>query len=485
MSVGEPKRNKDYHAAVSPKRKTDVTESAAMARFAVAEKPKGSEALPEAFIALREATRRLKVKVRDQTRAVNRLHGLLSRVFPELAIAATWVLTLLHKYPTPAKIARSHPRTLANIKHVSLEKATRIHELASASIGALKGGYAEGLIRLAVEELQHVSKQRISLETMVENAFDELPAGGQKQLTSIPGIGIATAAVLTSKIVSIDRFATAEKLVSYFGLFPTTRQSGVDKDGQPKPPQTNRMCQQGNDLVRAYLYSAAKTAVRCNPAIRALYSRLRARGKRSDVALGHCMRKLLHLVFAVWSSNKPFDPEHFPWEAKSADEGNTDASSVMQSSSQAGEASTKNAAGRNPAQEPDRLAVTAASKIVNDAPPTVNATLQGKPQFDFALVRSQISIEKMLEYLGILDTLRPSGGELRGPCPIHSKECDKRRRHFAVNPEKNVFQCFHCQAQGNHLDFWAQLHDQSIYEAALNLVEVFDLEPSRLEKRSP
>jgi hypothetical protein len=33
-------------------------------------------------------------------------------------------------------------------------------------------------------------------------------------------------------------------------------------------------------------------------------------------------------------------------------------------------------------------------------------------------------------------------GELRGPCPIHSKECDKRRRHFAVNPEKNVFQCF-------------------------------------------
>jgi hypothetical protein len=26
------------------------------------------------------------------------------------------------------------------------------------------------------------------------------------------------------------------------------------------------------------------------------------------------MRKLLHLVFAVWKTGKPFDPNHYPWE---------------------------------------------------------------------------------------------------------------------------------------------------------------------------
>ena len=26
------------------------------------------------------------------------------------------------------------------------------------------------------------------------------------------------------------------------------------------------------------------------------------------------MRKLLHLVFAVWKTNRPFDEKHFPWE---------------------------------------------------------------------------------------------------------------------------------------------------------------------------
>ena len=39
ISIGEPKRNKDYHKAIFPKSKTDNTESLAMARFAIAEQP--------------------------------------------------------------------------------------------------------------------------------------------------------------------------------------------------------------------------------------------------------------------------------------------------------------------------------------------------------------------------------------------------------------------------------------------------------------
>ncbi len=39
VSIGEPKRNKDYQKAHFPKRTTDDTESQAMARFAVVELP--------------------------------------------------------------------------------------------------------------------------------------------------------------------------------------------------------------------------------------------------------------------------------------------------------------------------------------------------------------------------------------------------------------------------------------------------------------
>jgi hypothetical protein len=44
VSVGEPKRNKDYQKAHYPKRTTDDTESQAMARFAVVELPDATPA---------------------------------------------------------------------------------------------------------------------------------------------------------------------------------------------------------------------------------------------------------------------------------------------------------------------------------------------------------------------------------------------------------------------------------------------------------
>ena len=52
------------------------------------------------------------------------------------------------------------------------------------------------------------------------------------------------------------------------------------------------------------------SAVTFNPAVAALYARLRQRGRRGDVALGHCMKKLVHQVFGVWTSGKPFDANH-------------------------------------------------------------------------------------------------------------------------------------------------------------------------------
>jgi len=44
--------------------------------------------------------------------------------------------------------------------------------------------------------------------------------------------------LLVAKVVDIDRFATPDKLVSYFGVFPEESTSGVDKQGHPLPPGT-------------------------------------------------------------------------------------------------------------------------------------------------------------------------------------------------------------------------------------------------------
>ena len=98
---------------------------------------------------------------------------------------------------------------------------------------------------------------------------------------------------------------------------------------------------------------ACKSALQLNPAVRALYLRLRARGTRGDVALGHCMRKLLHLVFAIWKSGKPFDKEHYLWE--------TPEPASLTEASQSPEDANERAAGHKREVVPDQKVVTAAT----------------------------------------------------------------------------------------------------------------------------
>ena len=104
-------------------------------------------------------------------------------------------------------------------------------------------------------------------------------------------------------------------------------------------------------------------------------------------------------------------------------------------------------------------------------------------RIDYREVRAQASLERIIEHLDLLKTSQPSGGELRGPCPIDSSD-DKRRRDFAVNLKKDVFCCFHpsCAARGNQLDLWALLHDQTTYQAAQDLTNTFQLTTTGLEK---
>jgi transposase len=489
VSIGEPKRNKDYRKAHFPKRTTDDTESQAMARFAVVEQPHATPAPCEPMILLREVAGRLQAQVKQTTRAINRLHNLLARVFPELAtltedMSVGWVLKLLDKYPTADRIAAAHRSSLEKIPHLSPEQAEALHQAAGQSVASLRGAVAEALVRDLVTQLRHSQNADKSLRQLLTAALADLPPSAHVQILTIPGIGEATAAVLVAKIIDIDRFATPESLVSYFGVFPEENSSGVDKQGRPLPAGTMRMCRKGNDLVRGYLWNAARAAICFNPAIRALYHRLRSRGKRGDVAIGHCMRKLLHLVFAVWKTNRPFDEKYFPWE------GTSDTQLSTETSVPAGVGATPSGNAKAVGHKrdlPAKEVVTTASSTVESATPLVKPAPQRTstepPKVDFACVREQVSMKQVLEHLGFFASLRGGGQQRRGPCPVHSQPTASERS-CSVHLGKNVFQCFHadCALKGNVLDLWAAVHRLPLYEAALHLAQTFQLALNREEE---
>ena len=424
LSVGEPKRNKDYQKAHFRQRTTDDTESQAMARFAVGEQPPATAPIPPTMILLREVVGRLQAKVKQATQALNRLHNLLARVFPELAIlaedlSAHWVLHLLDQYATAERIAQARLHHLAQnpLWRCGIDR-TGTRECVRESVGSLTGAVAATLVRDLVAQVRHTQQAEPQLRQLLADAFAALPAGPHNHVVTIPGIGTATAAVLVAKIVDIDRFATPQRLVGYFGIFPEENSSGVAKHGNPLPPGTLHMSRKGNDLARHYLWNAARWALCHNPAIRVLYQRLRAKGKRGDVALGHCMRKLLHLLFAVWKTNRPFDPQHFSWEP-SAD--------PAAAATSAATASHEKAVGHKrdmPAEE----VVTTATPTVAPTPAVVNPATppprSAHPQVDFAYLRRQVRMEPVLQHLGVLEHLRGRGQQRRGPCPVHGRAGD-------------------------------------------------------------
>src|SRR5581483_5304012 len=274
---------------------------------------------------LRQIAGRLQAVVRQRTRLINQFHHLLALTFPELALltkdlAAGWVLELVHRYPTAARLAEATPADLATVPYLPERHVEPLRAQARSSIASLGGAAIEELVREQVRQLRDTGARQKRLENLLVSASQALPT--TNHLATIPGIGDVTAAVLTAFVVDIRRFASPSKLVAYFGVLPLEVSSGVDRAGQARGPRRYVMSRRGNDLVRRYLWMAALSALRCNPAVRALYARVVAKHPtRKAVAVGHAMRKLLHLAWAVWTTDRPFDPAHYPWATPAHVEG--------------------------------------------------------------------------------------------------------------------------------------------------------------------
>lgn len=149
-------------------------------------------------------------------------------------------------------------------------------------------------LRAELAKTQRLVQQQVEQAAELKNQ--------QRLLCSIPGVGVWTAARVLAEIEQVRGVVDARQLAAYAGLTPCERTSGSSVHHPP------RLAKTGNSRLRRTLYFPAMVAMRHNPAVHALAERLRARGKRPMVIVGAAMRKLLHLIYGVLKSGKPFDP---------------------------------------------------------------------------------------------------------------------------------------------------------------------------------
>jgi transposase len=125
-------------------------------------------------------------------------------------------------------------------------------------------------------------------------------------LRSIPGIGEATIAAIFAELHMFERCDRVQKVVAFIGLAPKQFLSGSSIKGKP------RLSKIGNARLRKALYMPALVSIQCNPIIQTFYHRLKEKGKNGKVIVCAIMRKLVHLIFGILKSGRPFDPHHTP-----------------------------------------------------------------------------------------------------------------------------------------------------------------------------
>ena len=89
------------------------------------------------------------------------------------------------------------------------------------------------------------------------------------------------------------------------------------------------------------------------------------------------------------------------------------------------------------------------------------------PGVDFRALRSEITIEQVLNQLDFLPASR-NGHQLHGPCPIHGST-SASSRSLSVNLNTGRYYCHKCKSRGNQLELWAAVHRLPIHEATIDL----------------
>lgn len=167
----------------------------------------------------------------------------------------------------------------------------------------LAAGVFVDAVRASIDAiLASLDAQIAHVQQLIRDHLDRHPGLRTQRdlLITIPGIGEATAAVLIAELFD-KPYRSARQAAAFAGLVPRLIESGTLRGRA-------RLSKIGPGRLRKALYFPAVAALRWNPTIRAVRTRLHAAGKPTMVIIGAAMRKLIHIAYGVLKSGRAYEP---------------------------------------------------------------------------------------------------------------------------------------------------------------------------------
>ena len=150
--------------------------------------------------------------------------------------------------------------------------------------------------------IKTIDREIEKVDRQIQDHIDNMPQLKRKteKLSSVPGIGDTTAAMLVSELPELGTF-NRRQIAALVGVAPINRDSGTFRG--------KRMTGGGRKNVRNRLFMPTLVAIRHNPVLKIYYQRLvDKKGKAKMVAIIAAMRKLLCIMNAMLKNNQVWKP---------------------------------------------------------------------------------------------------------------------------------------------------------------------------------
>ncbi len=248
---------------------------------------------------LKSLTRYRFVKVQGRSLLKVSVSRLVSILFPELekmvpTLHMNSVYALLSEFPGASHVASAHLTHLKHLLydaskgHYGRDMAISIRDAASSSIGTVMPSKSMEL-KHTIRLIQVISAEIDEIESAINEIMDFL----NTPITSIPGLKNRMGAMILAEIGDFSRFDSADQILAYAGLSPSTYQSGQLTSSH------SRMEKRGSRYLRYALFNATQYVCIWDPTFKAYLAKKRAEGKHYYVAVSHATKKLVRLIYRM------------------------------------------------------------------------------------------------------------------------------------------------------------------------------------------
>lgn len=239
----------------------------------------------------------------------NRLQKSIDIVFPEFnslfkSKYGAVYMNILKTFGSADNIANTDIRTLRKYfevkgrgKRISLTPE-QLKECAKLSIGIPSA--AEVIqIRHLISQIELINEQIAEIDKKIE----EFSIQNNSPILSIPGISHFSGTSILAELGDVCNYSKPSQVIKFAGVAPYHYESSQYN------AQHTAITKKGSKYLRKTLYQIILPVIRYNPIFQEYYQLKISQGKGHRCAQGHCIRKLLRIIYHLLSTNQQFNPE--------------------------------------------------------------------------------------------------------------------------------------------------------------------------------